>query len=742
MIAQFQQRLETLIPRLPIIILIAYILLAFTYSVVTPMYESPDESEHFGFVQRLTESWELPVIDASVKTPWQQEGSQPPLYYFAASLVAKLVPVPLDQIPPERSRNPHAWIGVGTARINQNSFVHSPAENFPWRGLYLRFHLVRFFSIILGAFTVYAVYRVARLAVPQIPAVAPAAMAFVAFNPMFVFLTSSVNNDNSVILFNTLAMWLILLLALHGFVVRRIILLSIVLALACLSKLSGLTLYPVAGAVLVMLVYQRRISWQTLAISIGTMVTAFAVISLWWYVRNWQLYGDPTGLRAMISIVLPRPTPYTMITMLEEMEGLRISFWALFGWLNVIGPTWFIKMMDVLTIIALIGGIVSVFSELRHKRYDILIPLAILGLQFVIAFVSLINWTRQTPGTQGRLLFPAIAAIATLTAFGWFIAARTLRRNVLVIVPLAIMAVAAITSPFTTIAPAYAAPPTVTRLPDGATSVDVNFGKIHVVGFRISPEPVAPGGNLPITVYYQGEPDERNLSLFLDAIGLDGIPIGKIDTYPGSGNLPTSTWTSGLIYADTYLMPISAQAEGPSQFTVEFGWWDFTTKERLKPTRADGSPLEALILRGGSLLAAAPVPLPVISQKAMFSGALRLNGYSLTPSDGTLTAGTTLDLVLHWEALTQVNEDFSVFVHVEDTDGKLITQDDGPPRLGTYPTSAWAVGHPFADPRLLKIDQPGTYRIVIGLYRLTDGTRLLVDNGGDSVILQTPIVVK
>src|SRR5260221_7721018 len=359
---------------LPAIILILYVILAITYSVVTPMYESPDESEHFGFVQRLAESWDLPVIDASVKTAWQQEGSQPPLYYFAASLIAKLIPVEFEPFPLERSRNPHAWIGVGNARINQNSFVHTPAENFPWHGLYLRFHLVRLFSILIGAGTVYAVYRTARLAVPQIPAVALVAMAFTAFNPMFVFLSASVNNDNLVILLSTVAIWLMLSMTQQGFTVRRMLLLAVVLALASLSKLSGLTLYPIAGAVLLLPLLKHRITWRVFAASLLAMIGTFAILTLWWYVRNWQLYGDPTGLRAMISIVLPRPEPYTVITMLDEMEGLRISFWALFGWFNVIGPAWFLKTMDALTLVALISGVWWVAREIRRRHFDVLIP--------------------------------------------------------------------------------------------------------------------------------------------------------------------------------------------------------------------------------------------------------------------------------------------------------------------------------------------------------------------------------
>ncbi|MEP7289039.1 MAG: glycosyltransferase family 39 protein, partial [Chloroflexota bacterium] len=769
---------------LPLFILLVYAILVVIYSVATPMFEAPDEEQHFGFVQHLTQAWDLPEQHGATKTPWGQEASQPPLYYLLGSLVARLVPADYDPYP--LALNPHAEIGIGLAQLNRNTFAHTPDEAFPWHGVALRLHLVRLFSAILGGFSIYAVYRTARLALPDMPIVALVAMAFTAFNPMFLFLSASVNNDNLVTLFGTLASWLMMLLIQRGTTWQRIVLLAIVLALASLSKLSGLTLYPVVGVLLIFLLIKQRLTWRQLFVVAGIIGGSFIVLASWWYLRNLQLYGDVTGLNAMIAIVNPRKVPYTITTMLNEMQGLRISFWALFGWFNVIGPIWFLTAMDILTVIALIGGVWWVWRSVRSENAgrgrpdpykkrvgvgvgpasptemirnlplqgspspnserglggEVLLPIGILGLQFLVAFASLINWTRITPGTQGRLLFPALAAIATLAALGWTAAARALRRESLVVIPVALMAGVAILIPFLTIAPAYAAPPVVAKLPDGAISADARFGKIEVVGFQIDRQPIQPGGQLPITVYYRGDPYPRNLSLYLTALGPDDQPIGKVDSYPGGGNLPTSAWTPATIYADRYAIPISAAAVGPAQFRIEFGWWDFATKERVKATHADGSPLDALILRGGTLLATSPAPEPGIAQAAVFSGALKLKGYTLSPANGLLNVGDTLSVALDWQGLSQVYEDFTVFVHLEDSSGKPIVQDDAPPLRGSYPTSAWAVGIPLVDIHSLKVTPPGTYRLVIGLYRPRDNSRLPVDLGGDSLTLQTPITVK
>lgn len=754
------------------VILFTYIILAVLYSVVTPIFEAPDENYHFAFIQRLALSPDLPVQDPAIKTPWFQEGSQPPLYYFASSLILRLLGTPYRDYP--LKINPHAQIGIGLAAHNRNFFVHTPDEAFPWHGVALAVHLVRFFSIALGAFTIFAVYQSAQLALPDQPVIAPLAMAFAAFNPMFIFMTASVNNDDLVTALSAGALWLILLILQKGWTTRRIAILALLIALASISKLSGLTLYLTAGLLFAILIMKRRIRARQVVISVALVVGAFAILAAWWYIRNQTLYGDLTGLRMMIAIIEPRKTPYTILTMLDEMQGLRISFWALFGWFNVIGADWFLSLMDVLTALALLGGIIWAVREIRARRFESMLPVGLVGAQFLITFVSLINWTRLTPGTQGRLLFPALPSIAILMVLGWSaISFHTkkpsppdpspcgrgvrgeaqvagpgvkIARPYIAIAAIFIVFAVALLSPFLTIAPAYALPPTVDRLPDDAVPVAVRFDTITVVGFRIDPRPVAPGGTLPITLYYRGEPDPRNLSLYLTALDLRGVAVGKIDSYPGGGNLATSFFEADRIYADTYLLPIAPDASGPMQARIEFGWWDYRTGERLNAVKADGSPLKALILRGGVLTSGGEIPPPGKVQRAVFSGALELQGYTLSSPGGTVKIGDELDVSLLWNGLTTIHEDFTVFVHLETPDGKPAADADSPPQNGEYPTSSWIVGSPFYDRHVIHINGdkvlPGTYRLVIGLYRPKDGSRLPRETGGDSVLLDTPIVVQ
>ena len=73
--------------------------------------------------------------------------------------------------------------------------------------------------------------------------------------------------------------------------------------------------------------------------------------------------------------------------------------------------------------------------------------------------------------------------------------------------------------------------------------------------------------------------------------------------------------------------------------------------------------------------------------------------------------------------------DYTVFVHVRDEAGATVSQGDGPPAQGLYPTSLWQPGEIIRDERRVLLDSlpPGRYDLVVGLYDLNSGVRLPVE---------------
>jgi len=128
-------------------------------------------------------------------------------------------------------------------------------------------------------------------------------------------------------------------------------------------------------------------------------------------------------------------------------------------------------------------------------------------------------------------------------------------------------------------------------------------------------------------------------------------------------------------------------------------------------------------------------PLTRHTVGAVFGEAIILEGYAL---DEGVQAGDVLHLDLYWQASTPVAEDYQVFIHLVGEDSQRWAQKDGPPLLGARPTSSWQPGEQLTDRRglLLPSDMPsGSYHLRMGLYRLSDGSRLLTAEGADGLEL-------
>lgn len=107
-------------------------------------------------------------------------------------------------------------------------------------------------------------------------------------------------------------------------------------------------------------------------------------------------------------------------------------------------------------------------------------------------------------------------------------------------------------------------------------------------------------------------------------------------------------------------------------------------------------------------------------------GGISLIGFSLPTQ---LTSGATLAVVTAWRAAERLPESYHQFVHLIDSQGQLVAQDDFPPARGAFPTVQWSVGQTWAEAAYLKLPAnlpPGTYRVFTGWYRLLDGARLPV----------------
>jgi hypothetical protein len=117
----------------------------------------------------------------------------------------------------------------------------------------------------------------------------------------------------------------------------------------------------------------------------------------------------------------------------------------------------------------------------------------------------------------------------------------------------------------------------------------------------------------------------------------------------------------------------------------------------------------------------APLNPPVVR----LDDGIVMRGYQVTPTD--VHPGESMTLTLEWGAETVPTGDYTVFVHLVDSGGHVVTQADGQPRGGDYPTGAWLPGDRVPDRRVVHVPPdalPGEYHLVLGMYRLETLARL------------------
>jgi len=110
-------------------------------------------------------------------------------------------------------------------------------------------------------------------------------------------------------------------------------------------------------------------------------------------------------------------------------------------------------------------------------------------------------------------------------------------------------------------------------------------------------------------------------------------------------------------------------------------------------------------------------PLIPRQTNARLGKAIRLVGYRLAQDE--VAPGDALLLTLYWRARASIGGNYTVFVHLQGADGRLVAQQDNPPVRGTQPTDGWEIGAIVEDPYEIHIPldaSSGDYTLSVGMY--------------------------
>jgi 4-amino-4-deoxy-L-arabinose transferase-like glycosyltransferase len=713
-----------------LIILAAYSLMGVAYSWVVPLGEAPDEIDHFLYVRHLVEQRAFPVMRPIAADNDTMEANQPPLYYLLNAVVTAGFPMAASAELPQNACftfDPHDG---GRA----NFYLHDVTEQNLLSGDYLAFRVARLLSILQGVMSILLAFSIGRQLVPDDERVALLGAAILAFNPQFIFITASVNNDVLTAVLGSALVYLSMMAA-NRPAFSRFIGLGIVMGLALLTKLAMLALWPLPFVAGILVAIKGRHKLAVQAVSL--LIFLPLLVAGWWYVRATRLYGDPLAwevhLLAKGSEVL-RLSPFTWADGLDFVQFHFQSYWAWFGWLKIQAPGWVYGLLAFGTILAMLGllfvvsdwrqairnwGIANRQSPVSSPRIN-LTAVVFNSLAIAAIYVSLcryiqtINWS----GYQGRLAYAVAAPIATLLGLGWWRLAlmgtkrlRYFSQNrilsiTIFVLPAVVLFLLSLTS-LGQLAISFARPALFTPAMSWHRLCRPTSAGFYIEAVDLSAA-VMPGEVLPVTLAGYGLSAGQAV-MELSLLDWDGVALATSAT---DLSWPERTPISATLRL--VVPPEVLPARGRIQLRLATDSYDLPAV-KIAPLR--------------SVTAVFTHPLDI-----NFNDEVILLGYDLQFDDAIL------HLTTYWQALSPLATDYTIFTHLLNSSGQLITQHDAQPQDGRYPTSIWDTGEVVMNEVTLTIP-PGTQpgQIAIGLYRLDTLMRLpLVDNGETAVIFPIP----
>jgi hypothetical protein len=220
---------------------------------------------------------------------------------------------------------------------------------------------------------------------------------------------------------------------------------------------------------------------------------------------------------------------------------------------------------------------------------------------------------------------------------------------------------------------------------------------------------------LPLTLFWQSltnHPDPLTVSIHLqDANG------GTALSHQREPIRPTTDWQHGTLLRDPQGLPLPPTLPpGEYRLVVELS----TPEQRpLKVAGSDQLPLAMVTIIDRPHSFEAPDPQTELTIN--FSDQARLVGLDLP--DTQIKAGERLSLTLYWQAITTFDKSWTVFVHLLDEEGQIVSQQDQIPGGGQFPTTGWLPDEYLTDSYSLLIPAdtpPGQYWLEIGLYDAND----------------------
>jgi hypothetical protein len=273
--------------------------------------------------------------------------------------------------------------------------------------------------------------------------------------------------------------------------------------------------------------------------------------------------------------------------------------------------------------------------------------------------------------------------------------------------------------------------------------LEADFGKFRLLGYSLDTSALEDEGVLDVALRWQSlEPVEEDyivvVKLVNDVYHVWGESQGKL----WGDEFWASHWVEELVIGDSHRIEL-LPATPPGLYWLEVNVVDPHSWRTLEPGNEAEMLSESLEIPRRSLgVEALDVEHPL---GADLGDQIHLLGYSV---ESGFRPGDNIHVTLFWQCLEEVEQSYTVFIHLVDAGDNTVVQKDNPPVDGFYPTTKWEVGEIVRDQYDLVIpsDAPsGEYRLTVGMYLAETGERLNVSEDGvplpDNRILLQPVAI-
>jgi hypothetical protein len=433
------------------------------WALITPVFQGPDEVDHFAYVQSLVERGEGPSHDPhSTLQRWSgaENRALEETSFFTDHQVGD-APAPWLSA---RQRAYEREVAILRPRADDGggystSAAHGPLYYLALSPAYLltrhasifsQLTLMRLTSALLGALTVLFTFLLVRELAPGRAWLAVLAALLVAYEPMYSFISGIVNNDVGVNACAAALELLLIRMLRRGVTIRWGLLTGAVLIALPIVKGTGLSLYPVAALVFAATLWRhhsRSDLYGFAALAIGAVLVAELsahVLSLVQPVASANGTGTISSNANAVSEALhhiPKFLAYLWQALLPRLPFMPNYFtapvhpgfalftdpgyvifvergWGAFGWYDVFFPKWVYVAIVLAIVLTVALGLVAARREWRWVRRNWLPVLAVIAMP--VAVVTGFAAAYYEPVAKaiipefGRYAFPAIGPLTVL----------------------------------------------------------------------------------------------------------------------------------------------------------------------------------------------------------------------------------------------------------------------------------------------------------------------------------------